>query len=130
MNTLRAAFIEQIRAVITEARQHQALAGLVFISGKPDSFIAGADISMIDACRSADEARQLAEQGQRIMSEIAALPVTVVAAIHGPCLGGGTGWRWPATGASVHWMRKPCWGCRKCSWACCPAAAARSVCRV
>ncbi|MDU5192945.1 MAG: enoyl-CoA hydratase-related protein, partial [Mixta calida] len=89
MNTLRAAFIEQIRAVITEARQHQALAGLVFISGKPDSFIAGADISMIDACRSADEARQLAEQGQRIMSEIAALPVTVVAAIHGPCLGGG-----------------------------------------
>ncbi|AUX94207.1 fatty acid oxidation complex subunit alpha FadJ [Mixta gaviniae] len=89
MNTLRATFIAQIRAVIAEARQHAALAGLVFISGKPDSFIAGADISMIDGCHSADEARQLAEQGQRIMSEIAALPVPVVAAIHGPCLGGG-----------------------------------------
>lgn len=89
MNTLKAEFIPQIRAVIELARQHSALAGLVFISGKPDSFIAGADINMIDSCRSADEARQLAEQGQRVMSEIAALPVPVVAAIHGACLGGG-----------------------------------------
>ncbi|MGD8105351.1 fatty acid oxidation complex subunit alpha FadJ [Pantoea sp. FN0302] len=89
MNTLKAAFIEQIRAVITQARQNPTLAGLVFISGKPDSFIAGADISMIDRCHSADEARKLAEQGQRVMSEIAALPVPVVAAIHGACLGGG-----------------------------------------
>lgn len=89
MNTLKAAFIEQIRAVITQARQNPMLAGLVFISGKPDSFIAGADISMIDRCHSADEARKLAEQGQRVMSEIAALPVPVVAAIHGVCLGGG-----------------------------------------
>ncbi len=89
MNTLKAAFIQQIRDVISLARQNPALAGLVFISGKPDSFIAGADISMIDQCRSADEARKLAEQGQRVMSEIAALPVPVVAAIHGACLGGG-----------------------------------------
>lgn len=89
INTLKAAFIAQIRAVISEARQNPALAGLVFISGKPDAFIAGADISMIDRCRSADEARQLAEQGQRVMSEIAALSVPVVAAIHGACLGGG-----------------------------------------
>ncbi|ARJ42911.1 multifunctional fatty acid oxidation complex subunit alpha [Pantoea alhagi] len=89
MNTLKAAFIEQIRAMITQARQNPTLAGLVFISGKPDSFIAGADISMIDRCHSADEARKLAEQGQRVMSEIAALPVPVVAAIHGACLGGG-----------------------------------------
>lgn len=89
MNTLKAAFIPQIREVINQARQHPTLAGLVFISGKPDSFIAGADISMIDACRSADDARKLAEQGQHIMAEIAALPVPVVAAIHGPCLGGG-----------------------------------------
>ncbi|MFD1804745.1 fatty acid oxidation complex subunit alpha FadJ [Mixta tenebrionis] len=89
INTLRAAFVQEIRNVIAQVRQQRELAGLIFISGKPDSFIAGADISMIDACRSADEARQLAEQGQRIMSEIAALPLPVVAAIHGACLGGG-----------------------------------------
>jgi 3-hydroxyacyl-CoA dehydrogenase/enoyl-CoA hydratase/3-hydroxybutyryl-CoA epimerase len=89
INTLRAAFIQEIRGVIAQLRQQPDLVGLIFISGKPDTFIAGADIGMIDACRSADEARQLAEQGQRIMSEIAALPVPVVAAIHGACLGGG-----------------------------------------
>lgn len=89
INTLKAEFIAQIRTIVDEARQHPALAGLVIISGKPDTFIAGADISMIDRCRSADAARQLAEQGQRVMSELAALPVPVVAAIHGACLGGG-----------------------------------------
>lgn len=89
MNTLKAAFVDEIREVIGSARQHKQLAGLVFISGKPDSFIAGADISMIDACTSAQEAQALAQAGQKVMAEIAALPVPVVAAIHGACLGGG-----------------------------------------
>ncbi|QKJ87992.1 Fatty acid oxidation complex subunit alpha [Paramixta manurensis] len=89
MNTLKAAFATQLREVIKRARENPHLAGLVFISGKPDSFIAGADISMIAACDSAEEAEALAHQGQKAMAEIAALPVPVVAAIHGPCLGGG-----------------------------------------
>ncbi|HBH66833.1 MAG TPA: fatty acid oxidation complex subunit alpha FadJ, partial [Erwinia persicina] len=89
MNTLKAAFAGQLRAVLQQARANPHLAGLVIISGKPDSFIAGADISMIAACTSAQQAGELAEAGQAVMAEIAALPVTVVAAIHGACLGGG-----------------------------------------
>ncbi|WP_288656849.1 fatty acid oxidation complex subunit alpha FadJ [Pantoea sp. UBA6567] len=89
MNTLRAEFAAQIRAVIAAARQHPQLAGLVLISGKADNFIAGADISMIDRCHSSAEAQALAKQGQEVMAEIAALPFPVVAAIHGACLGGG-----------------------------------------
>ncbi|WP_158782533.1 fatty acid oxidation complex subunit alpha FadJ [Pantoea sp. BAV 3049] len=89
MNTLKAEFAGQIRAVIAEARRNPNLAGLVIISGKPDSFIAGADIAMIDSCTSALEAEELARQGQEVMSEIASLSVPVVAAIHGACLGGG-----------------------------------------
>jgi len=89
MNTLKAAFASQIRRVIAVALRHPHLAGLVIISGKPDSFIAGADIAMIDACASAQEAEELACQGQQVMSEIAALSVPVIAAIHGACLGGG-----------------------------------------
>lgn len=89
MNTLKAAFADEIRAVIAHARQNPQLAGLVIISGKPDSFIAGADISMIDACTTAQAAEALALAGQKVMAEIAALPVPVVAAIHGACLGGG-----------------------------------------
>lgn len=89
MNTLKAEFAGQIRQVIAEARGHSHLAGLVLISGKPDSFIAGADISMIDRCQTAQEAEALAQEGQKVMAEIASLPVPVIAAIHGACLGGG-----------------------------------------
>lgn len=89
MNTLKSVFAEQILHVVHEAQQHAALRGLIFISGKPDSFIAGADISMLDACSSAEEAEALARQGQETFAMLAALPFPVVAAIHGPCLGGG-----------------------------------------
>ncbi|WET41983.1 fatty acid oxidation complex subunit alpha FadJ [Citrobacter enshiensis] len=89
MNTLKAAFATQVRAILKQIRENKALRGVVFISAKPDNFIAGADINMIGHCRSAQEAETLARQGQQIMSEINALPIPVIAAIHGACLGGG-----------------------------------------
>ncbi|MFB4410282.1 fatty acid oxidation complex subunit alpha FadJ [Pantoea sp. ANP04] len=89
MNTLKAEFAGQITAIIAEARRDPKLAGLVLISGKPDNFIAGADISMIDRCKSEQEAEALAKQGQEVMAALDALPFPVVAAIHGACLGGG-----------------------------------------
>ncbi|WP_130830910.1 fatty acid oxidation complex subunit alpha FadJ [[Erwinia] mediterraneensis] len=89
MNTLKAAFSSEIMQIIAEARRNAQLAGLVLISGKPDNFIAGADISMIANCHSAAEAEALSRQGQETLAQIAALPFPVVAAIHGACLGGG-----------------------------------------
>ncbi|MFB6325887.1 multifunctional fatty acid oxidation complex subunit alpha [Pantoea deleyi] len=89
MNTLKAEFAGEITAIIAEARRDPQLAGLVLISGKTDNFIAGADISMIDRCQSAQEAEALAKQGQEVMAALDALPFPVVAAIHGACLGGG-----------------------------------------
>ncbi|NDO83141.1 fatty acid oxidation complex subunit alpha FadJ [Citrobacter sp. NCU1] len=89
MNTLKAEFATQVRAILKQIRENKALRGVVFISAKPDNFIAGADINMIGHCRSAQEAEALAHQGQQIMSEINALPIPVIAAIHGACLGGG-----------------------------------------
>ncbi|WP_254891122.1 enoyl-CoA hydratase-related protein, partial [Cronobacter sakazakii] len=89
MNTLKAEFARDVRAIVKTLRENRDLAGVVFISAKPDNFIAGADINMIAHCQSAQEAEALASQGQQIMAEIHALPVHVVAAIHGACLGGG-----------------------------------------
>jgi len=89
MNTLKASFGPEVHAIIKKVRDNNSLQGLVFISAKPDNFIAGADINMIADCKSAQEAQDLARQGQQIMAEIAALPIPVVAAIHGACLGGG-----------------------------------------
>jgi 3-hydroxyacyl-CoA dehydrogenase/enoyl-CoA hydratase/3-hydroxybutyryl-CoA epimerase len=89
MNTLKAEFGGQVRAILKQVRENKALRGLVFISAKPDNFIAGADINMIARAESAQEAEDLARQGQQIMAEIHALTIPVIAAIHGACLGGG-----------------------------------------
>ena len=68
-----------------------AIKAVVLLSGKPDDFIAGADISMLAACTTAAELAQLSTDGQAMMDRIAALGAAkpVVAAIHGTCLGGG-----------------------------------------
>ncbi|WP_297202679.1 fatty acid oxidation complex subunit alpha FadJ [uncultured Pluralibacter sp.] len=89
MNTLKADAGAQVREILRKIRDNKDLRGVVIISGKPDNFIAGADINMIGRCASAQEAETLARQGQQIMAEINALPIPVVAAIHGACLGGG-----------------------------------------
>lgn len=89
MNTLKAEFGGEVRAILQQLRENKALRGVVFISAKPDNFIAGADINMIDRCQTAKEAEDLARQGQQLMAEIHALSMPVVAAIHGACLGGG-----------------------------------------
>ncbi|HFZ1708673.1 TPA: fatty acid oxidation complex subunit alpha FadJ [Citrobacter sedlakii] len=89
MNTLKAEFASQVRAILKQLRENRELRGVVFISAKADNFIAGADINMIGNCASAQEAEALARQGQQLMAEINGLPVPVIAAIHGACLGGG-----------------------------------------
>jgi 3-hydroxyacyl-CoA dehydrogenase / enoyl-CoA hydratase / 3-hydroxybutyryl-CoA epimerase len=63
--------------------------GLVIYSGKPDGFVAGADLEELLAA--ADKAAVLAmlQRGHDLMERLAGLPFPTVAAIHGACLGGG-----------------------------------------
>ncbi|WP_087505930.1 fatty acid oxidation complex subunit alpha FadJ [Neiella marina] len=92
VNTLKAEFADQVRAVLQQIRgamTEQTVRGVVLISGKSNSFIAGADIAMLDACSTAAEAEALALAGHEVFAEIEQFPVPVVAAIHGTCLGGG-----------------------------------------
>ncbi|OOF07047.1 multifunctional fatty acid oxidation complex subunit alpha [Salinivibrio sp. MA440] len=89
MNTLQASFVEGVSAVLDQLEGNQSIKGLVIHSGKPDNFVAGADVRMLEACESAEQASEIAGQGQALFSRIEKLPFHVVAAIHGPCLGGG-----------------------------------------
>ncbi|MEF1230551.1 enoyl-CoA hydratase-related protein, partial [Vibrio fortis] len=90
MNTLQAAFAEEMKSIFEQLKEKQSsVKGLIVHSLKPDNFIAGADVRMLDACTSASEAESLARQGQEMFQELSDLPYPVVAAIHGPCLGGG-----------------------------------------
>ena len=47
MNTLKAEFGVQVREMLKQIRENKMIRGLVFISAKPDNFIAGADINML-----------------------------------------------------------------------------------
>jgi len=62
---------------------------IVFLSGKRDVFIAGADIEEFVAIKTAAEAERLSAGGQEMLDRIARLPKPVVVGIHGACLGGG-----------------------------------------
>ena len=68
------------------------------ISGKPDSFIAGADIEQFLEFKSAaDGGARQPRSDRTLLNRLETLRVPVVAAIHGACLGGGleTGARLP-----------------------------------
>ncbi len=89
MNTLKPDFADDFAEAFAHLEGDAAVKAVVFASGKPDSFIAGANVEMLDGVTSALDAKALSEAGQRAMDRIAAFPKPVVAAIHGPCLGGG-----------------------------------------
>ncbi|UAL42451.1 fatty acid oxidation complex subunit alpha FadJ [Shewanella inventionis] len=89
MNTLKAEFGPEITEILAEIKADNSIKGLVITSGKPDSFVAGADITMLAACKSEEQAKALSQQGHVVFSELEGLSIPVVAAINGACLGGG-----------------------------------------
>ena len=89
MNTLKSEFAEQVSDVLAEIKSDATISGIVVCSGKKDSFVAGADINMINECKTNEEVASLSRQGQMIFSQIEQLNIPVVAAINGACLGGG-----------------------------------------
>lgn len=63
--------------------------GLVLMSAKETSFIAGADIREFQSFDTEPKIKEAVRQTLELIDRIDRLPVTVVAAIHGYCLGGG-----------------------------------------
>ena len=61
----------------------------MLISGKPDTFIAGADIEEFTALTTESAAERLSSRGRSCSIGWRRCPKPVVAAIHGACLGGG-----------------------------------------
>ncbi|MDX1432368.1 MAG: 3-hydroxyacyl-CoA dehydrogenase NAD-binding domain-containing protein, partial [Gammaproteobacteria bacterium] len=89
VNTLKPALADAFTAVLDTLDDSTAAKGLVIASAKPDNFIAGADLAMLQTVKSIAEGRELAELSQAMQRRLASLPMPVIAAIHGTCLGGG-----------------------------------------
>src|SRR6266540_2982917 len=89
VNTLGKAVVEGFQRLMAEAETDRTIKAVVIRSGKPENFVAGADIKEFLSIRSALEGESLSRAGHALLDRLAALPVPVVAAIHGSCLGGG-----------------------------------------
>jgi 3-hydroxyacyl-CoA dehydrogenase/enoyl-CoA hydratase/3-hydroxybutyryl-CoA epimerase len=89
VNKLTNAVRVEFEALLIRLRDDQEVKGVVLTSGKPDTFIAGADIEEFTALTTQVEAERLSFEGQEMVSRVETLPKPVVAAIHGACLGGG-----------------------------------------
>ena len=89
VNKLSNAARVELEALLIGFRDDPGTRALVLISGKPDNFIAGADIEEFTALTSQDAAERLSFQGQETVSRVETFHKPIVAAIHGACLGGG-----------------------------------------
>ena len=92
LNVLTEAVMLRFGEAIDEARgaARDGRARVVVVrSGKPSSFIAGADVDAIAEMEDPRLAEQEVRRGQSIYSDLSSLPVPTVAAVHGLCVGGG-----------------------------------------
>ncbi len=89
VNKLNTAGKAEFEEVFTALRGDATVKAVLFVSGKPDTFIAGADIEEFTQVKNREEAEALSFDGQQMLNRVAEFPKPVVAAINGACLGGG-----------------------------------------
>ena len=89
VNKLNRAVKDEFVALVTRLERDTTVQGAVLISGKPDVWIAGADIEEFLQLKTAADAERLSRDGQMLLDSLERLRIPIVAAIHGACLGGG-----------------------------------------
>ncbi len=92
VNTLSQATFMELAQWVGQLEGRTDLRGLLFRSGKPNQFVAGADIKEIGALAfaSKQQVMQAVALGHQVFDRIGRLPFPTVALIDGICLGGGT----------------------------------------
>ena len=67
VNTLSPSLAGEFEGLFVQVTEDQLIKGVVLISGKPDSFIVGADIDQFLDIRSAGEAERISRLGQDLL---------------------------------------------------------------
>ena len=89
VNKLSRAVKDEFVALVSPLERDTTVHAAVLISGKPDVWIAGADIEEFQELKTAADAERLSRDGQMLLDSLERMRVPIVAAIHGACLGGG-----------------------------------------
>ncbi len=87
-NVLSSYVIKELDGVLDELESSPPK-GVVLHSGKPGSFVMGADITEFSDFASAEEVARLGQMGQDVFRRFSTLPCPTVAYVNGVCLGGG-----------------------------------------
>ncbi len=90
-NVLSTTVLEEFSAHLDHLEQRPGLAGLIIRSGKPGSFIAGADLREFVVSLDAPKSQiiEMCNRGRRLFERLSSAPFVTVAAIDGVCFGGG-----------------------------------------
>jgi 3-hydroxyacyl-CoA dehydrogenase/enoyl-CoA hydratase/carnithine racemase len=89
MNTWTDAAFKDFDEIIGELAKTLNIKGIIFISGKPDNFLSGANLKMISDIEKAEDVRQMLDLFHGSFAKLNAFNYPAIAAIHGHCLGGG-----------------------------------------
>jgi 3-hydroxyacyl-CoA dehydrogenase/enoyl-CoA hydratase/3-hydroxybutyryl-CoA epimerase len=88
VNKFNRAVKDEFVALFDRLERDLTVRAAVLISGKQDSFIAGADIEEFLEIKSAAEAERLSHEGHLLLDSIHEQRTPLVIAIHGACMGG------------------------------------------
>ena len=89
VNKISDATLDAFSDVLKSVEQSASIAGVVFLSGKEDSFIVGADLDMLKDLEMPADARKISRRAHRLLERMKNLGLPTVAAINGPAMGGG-----------------------------------------
>ena len=82
VNVLGRRVREDVATLLERLERDQSVTGVVLASGKPDVWIAGADVEELLTIDNPGEAERLSRDGQKLLARLEALRVPIVAAIH------------------------------------------------
>jgi 3-hydroxyacyl-CoA dehydrogenase/enoyl-CoA hydratase/3-hydroxybutyryl-CoA epimerase len=88
VNTLSPEAVAEFNQLVLPLLEDDGVRGLVVASAKPDTFIAGADLEVIEGLGE-DEITRMSRDGNALLERIATGAKPVVAAVHGAAIGGG-----------------------------------------
>jgi 3-hydroxyacyl-CoA dehydrogenase/enoyl-CoA hydratase/3-hydroxybutyryl-CoA epimerase len=87
VNSLSQSHSAELESALAGLSGDPAVRAIVLRSGKPDGFIAGADIRQFGTFRTAADAEAASRAGHAFIDRVESFPKPIVVAVHGACLG-------------------------------------------
>ncbi len=89
VNKLGGYLVDAFNNTLDDLQNAADVKSVVLISGKKDTFVAGADLDYLLTLKDVGEVEKISRQGHAIFNRMANFSKPIVAAIHGAALGGG-----------------------------------------